>query len=86
MTNSLTKCCGQYTPPVGAAPVPEKATPAPSADLSEALSAASLSQHEAALRELGCSATADLQDLEEADLVEIGLKKLEIRRLMRLVQ
>ena len=67
-------------------PEPASAPPAPSANLSEALSAVSLSQHEAALRELGVSATADLQDLEEADLVEIGLKKLEIRRLMRLVQ
>ena len=72
-------------PPAAKSPTPllasaVQAAPATSADLTSALREASLSQYEAALRELGCATASDLQDLEEGDLLEIGLKKLEIRR------
>ena len=52
--------------------------------LSGALESARLAKHEDALRELGCEILGDLQDLEEQDLVELGLKKIEITRLRRL--
>lgn len=35
--------------------------------------------------ELGAAFTNDLAELEEQDLIEIGMKKLEIKRLLRLV-
>ena len=53
-------------------------------DLSTALAQVNLSEYEDALIELGVSAPADLADLEEADCIEIGMKKLEVRRLMRI--
>ena len=34
--------------------------------------------------ELGAAFTIDLADLEEQDLIEIGMKKLEVKRLLRL--
>jgi hypothetical protein len=34
--------------------------------------------------ELGAAFTTDLADLEEQDLIEIGMKKLEVKRLLRL--
>ena len=52
--------------------------------LSEALDSARLAKHEDALRELGCEMLQDLQYVEEEDLVKLGLKKIEIIRLMRL--
>eukprot|EP01043_Picozoa_sp_COSAG02_P028959 COSAG02_NODE_1783_length_10942_cov_1025.230266_2_plen_155_part_00 len=42
-----------------------------------------LSQFEDSLRQLGCAMIEDLRELEEEDLVEIGMKKIEIRRLQR---
>jgi hypothetical protein len=60
--------------------------PAPSfaGDLSTVLKAAKLSQYEDALRELGCAEPEDLGDIEEADLVELGMKKIEMKRLQRI--
>ena len=67
------------------------AEPAPKAmgftgDLETVLKAAKLSQYEEALRELGCAEPEDLADLEEADLVELGMKKVEIKRLARIAK
>ena len=42
-----------------------------------------LSHYTDKLREIGCTETAHLADLEEADMVEIGMKKLECKRLVR---
>ena len=69
---------------------PQPAEPAPepqpqlAEDLSSALQSAQLSQYETALRELGCTVPADLADLEDEDLMEMGMKKLEISRMRRL--
>ena len=69
---------------------PQPAEPAPepqpqlAEELSTALQAAQLSQYETALRELGCTVPADLADLEDEDLMEMGMKKLEISRMRRL--
>ena len=53
--------------------------------LKSALEAARLSQYEEALRQLGVVTAADLVDVEEQDLIEIGMmKKVEARRLVRL--
>ena len=41
---------------------------------------------ETALRELGAAFVTDLVGLEEDDLVEIGMKKLEVQRLLRIAQ
>lgn len=62
-------------------PAPEPAL-APKS-LSEVLSAAKLSQYEEALREVGCALPEDLAALEEADLCEMGMKKIEVKRLQR---
>ena len=81
-------------PPVAAMPVQAYAPPAmddknvgaPSGggqDLSAALAAVNLSMYEAGLRELGVSTVGDIVDLEEADCQSIGMKKLEVKRLMR---
>ena len=53
--------------------------------LTEALATARLTQYEDALRELGCEIVQDLADVQEQDLMEIGLKKIEIVRLRRLM-
>ena len=53
-------------------------------DLSQALSASHLSQYEDGLRSLGVTSPSDLQDLEEADCLEIGMKPLEVKRLLRI--
>ena len=69
---------------------PQPAEPAPepqpqlAEDLSTVLQSAQLSQYETALRELGCTVPADLADLEDEDLMEMGMKKLEISRMRRL--
>jgi hypothetical protein len=55
-------------------------------DLASALAGAKLLQYEHALRELGCVDAGDLADVEEEDLLEMGMKKIEAKRLMRLVQ
>ena len=52
-------------------------------DLAEVLSAAKLSQYEHALRELGCALPTDLGHMEETDLIEMGMKKMEVKRLFR---
>ena len=54
-------------------------------NLSVLLSASRLLHYEDALRELGCTHPEDLHDLEEADLVEVGMKKIEMKRLQRAV-
>ena len=55
-------------------------------DLSAALVSARLSEYEAALREFGCANVEDLADLEERDLLEIGMKKIEVKRLQKIAQ
>ena len=52
-------------------------------ELTRALKAARLTQYEDALRELGCVAPADLNEVDEEDLTKIGMKKIEVKRLMR---
>ena len=54
--------------------------------LSVALEDANLGQYEIALRDLGAVVTADLAGLEDADMADIGMKKLEIARLKRVVE
>lgn len=54
-------------------------------DLAEVLLATKLNQYEDALRELGCAFPEDLCDVEEADLQKIGMKKIEVKRLQRVV-
>jgi hypothetical protein len=82
-------------PPVTAMPVQAYAPPAMDdknaggppgggQDLSSALAAANLSMYEAGLRGLGVSAVGDVVDLEETDCESIGMKKLEVKRLMRI--
>ena len=53
--------------------------------LGPALAQVNLAQFEHALRNLGVSTCADLADIEESDCIEMGMKKLEVKRLMRLV-
>lgn len=53
--------------------------------LTEALKAARLDQYEEALRGMGCTEKADINDLDEQDLVELGMGRIEIKRLQRLV-
>ena len=72
-------------PPPAAAPPLASAPPATfGQDLSAALASARLSEYEAALREFGCTAVEDLADLEERDLLEIGMKRIEVKRLQRI--
>jgi hypothetical protein len=52
--------------------------------LSQALSANNLSQYEAGLRDLGVTSPSDVQDLVEADCLAIGMKPLEVKRLLRI--
>ena len=79
---------GGAPPMMGGAPLQMGALPAPApagtmaTNLSEVLSASRLLHYEDALRELGCTQSEVLlRFLEEADLVEIGMKKIEIKRL-----
>ena len=74
-----------HAPVIAPAPAP---APAPASgteieNLSAALKQAKVQQYEAALRELGCAMASDLEALEESDMVEIGMKKYEIKRLQR---
>ena len=55
------------------------------AALGPALAQVNLAQFEHALRELGVSTCADLVDIAESDCIEMGMKKLEVKRLMRLI-
>ena len=74
---------------VAATPAPAPAlalfAPAPQS-LSEVLAHHKLSHHEAALRELGCALPADLKDVEEPDLMEMGMKPIEAKRLVRIAK
>ena len=72
-----------HAPVIAPAPAPAPASGTEIEDLSAALKQAKLQQYEAALRELGCAMASDLGDLEESDMVEIGMKKYEIKRLQR---
>ena len=51
--------------------------------LAEFLAAANLGQYQQALEAFGASSVADLQDVSEEDLVQLGLKTLEVKRLLR---
>eukprot|EP01046_Picozoa_sp_COSAG06_P014967 COSAG06_NODE_944_length_11374_cov_56.333392_3_plen_108_part_00 len=54
--------------------------------LTSALEGAQLSQFEDALWELGCTEATDLAEVQEEELVAMGMKKIEAKRLMRLAQ
>jgi hypothetical protein len=75
-------------PPTAIQATPAVALPAatvPTAtSLTDFLAEARLEQYETALRDLGCAQVADLQDLEEADCMEMGMKKIEVKRLHRI--
>ena len=60
-------------------------TPAPVTvkSMEELLHAASLAQYTEALRGLGCVVPEDLSELQEADMMELGMKRLEVKRLLR---
>jgi hypothetical protein len=80
-----------YVPPTMEMSQPDgtstaSASPNEPKDLAAILQEANLSQYETALRELGASFGADLAELEEDDLVETGMKKLEVTRLLRIAQ
>eukprot|EP01047_Picozoa_sp_COSAG01_P033046 COSAG01_NODE_2415_length_7736_cov_42.301034_6_plen_1217_part_00 len=51
--------------------------------MEELLRTARLAQYTEALRELGCVMPEDLEDLQEAEMIGLGMKKIEIRRLLR---
>ena len=53
--------------------------------LTDFLVAAKMQHHEEALRELGYAIPDDLKDLEDSDFDELGMKKIEVKRLQRLV-
>jgi hypothetical protein len=53
--------------------------------ITEYLKCARLAQYEDALRTLGVTTPSELQDLNEADFLGVGMKKVEIKRLMRIV-
>jgi hypothetical protein len=55
-------------------------------DLSAFLAGANLSQHEAQLTALGAQVVSDLADVEDAELEQLGLKGLEIKRLRRKIE
>jgi hypothetical protein len=88
---------GSISPPPPPLPPPGVSRPAspsraastqalsPPLGLSVALENARLAKYESALRELGCELVVDLADLEEQDLMELGMKKIEVTRLRRLV-
>ena len=54
-------------------------------NLGEFLNELNLSQYETELRSLGVADPADLVDLEAADCEACGMKRLEVKRLMRCV-
>jgi len=58
-------------------------TGATATTLAGMLAAVKLEQYADALRELGCVDAQDLQGMDEADFMEIGMKKIEIKRLQR---
>jgi hypothetical protein len=68
------------------AEAPAAAPASKASDLTSALEGAQLSQFEDALRELGCTETSDLAEVQEEELVALGMKKIEVKRLMRLAQ
>eukprot|EP01048_Picozoa_sp_COSAG05_P004300 COSAG05_NODE_226_length_13453_cov_12.522315_5_plen_572_part_00 len=54
-------------------------------DIAVVLERAGLQQFESALRELGCVDRADLEHIEQEDLVAAGMKKIESMRFLRYV-
>jgi hypothetical protein len=66
-----------------ASPLAVPATAPLADDLASVLAAARLSQYEDALRSLGCAEVEDLAELKEAELLELGMKRIEVKRLMR---
>ena len=71
-------------PPHGG--VVEDSQPQAPASLSDFLASARLEQYEQALRDLGATEVADLAHVDEAACMEIGMKKIEIKRLLRVAQ
>eukprot|EP01043_Picozoa_sp_COSAG02_P051945 COSAG02_NODE_5531_length_4252_cov_2.279316_5_plen_294_part_00 len=65
--------------------VQQTSNPLSTKTLGEFLNELNLSQFETELRSLGVTAPADLVDLEAADCEACGMKKLEVKRLMRCV-
>lgn len=59
------------------------ASPHSTTGLGQFLAANDLEKFEGALRSLGAVDVADLQELEEADMTELGMKMLEIKRMRR---
>lgn len=57
--------------------------PSPEDPLSAFLAEANLSHKESELRALGCAIVLDLPDLDESDYEDVGMKKMEIKRLKR---
>ena len=54
--------------------------------LASVLEEAMLTQYGDALREFGAVEWQDLAELEEADAASLGIRRLEFRRLMRVVE
>ena len=55
----------------------------PAQSLADLLRQAHLAQYDDAFQKLGCVMVEDLCDVEDADMVELGLKPVEIKRLRR---
>ena len=64
-----------------AQPTPPLASTA--SDLTAALRGVQLLQYEEGLRELGCTDAADLVEVREEELLQLGMKRIEAKRLMR---
>jgi len=68
--------------PTADAPPPSSSANSSSA-LAKSLAEAKLDKYEAALQGLGVSTVADLSEVEESDLMELGMTKFEMRRFMK---
>jgi hypothetical protein len=68
---------------VAAVPVLQASAPPAAKSLDDVLNAASLSHVRAAIMEIGVGAPEDFVDVADEDLVECGLKPIEIKRLRR---
>ena len=78
--------CGASVPPVPAPAAPKlgPSEAAPADELGVWLRKHKLEQYEDTLRDsLGASSVADLRTMGESDWLELGLKKLEVRRVLR---
>ena len=81
--------CAASVPSDSAPAAPKKGSSdaAPANDLGTWLRRHELSQYEDALRDsLGASSVDDLREMVESDWVEVGLKKLEVKKAVRLVR